>query len=100
MNTLILLFALLGQDKPFTDADPKPAIEAAKKKAAAENRRVLVLWGANNSEESLATATMFKKDKQVARTILYEYDLVLADIRHRPPPEESEPTKLLIPPWR
>ena len=98
MNTLILLFALLGQDKPFTDADPKPAIEAAKKKAAAENRRVLVLWGANNSEESLATATMFKKDKQVARTILYEYDLVLADIRHRPPPEESEPTKLLIPP--
>ena len=76
MSFLILLAALTLQDNPFPDGDPKPAIEAAKKKAAAENRRVLVLVGDNNSEPSRAAAAMFKKDKAVAKLILYEYDVV------------------------
>ena len=46
MKTLLLLTALLCQDKPFPDADPGPAIEAAKKKAAAEKKRVLLTFGA------------------------------------------------------
>jgi len=80
MTWLLLLSALLVQDKPFPDADPTEAIAAAKKKAAAENRQVLVVWGANDSEPSRAAASMLKKDKEIARLILYEYDLVLADV--------------------
>ncbi len=82
MNMLLLLITLCAQDPPFPDANPKPAIEAAKKKAAAENRRVLVLWGSNDDEASTSAAALLKKDKGVARVILYEYDLVLADARH------------------
>jgi hypothetical protein len=81
MSLLILLSAMLCQDPAFPDADPKAAIEAAKKKAAAENRRVLVLWGSNDDEASTSAAALLKKDKGVARLILYEYDLVLADSR-------------------
>jgi hypothetical protein len=81
MNFLILATALALQGSPFPDADPKPAIEAARKKAAAENRRVLVLWGANAAEESKMAAALLKSDKGLKKLILYEYDLVLADER-------------------
>jgi len=81
MKTLLLLTALLCQDKPFPDADPGPAIEAAKKKAAAENQRVLVVWGMNEPDASLPFVTLLKKDKALARLIQYEYVVVLADIR-------------------
>lgn len=79
MNHLLLLAALLVQDPVFPDKDPSPSIEAAKAKAAAENRHVLVLWGSNDDDASKAAAALLKKDKGVARLILYEYDLVFAD---------------------
>jgi len=94
MSFLILLAALALQDNPFPDGDPKPAIEAAKKKAAAENRRVLVVWGSNESEDSLAVAAMLKKDKRVARLVLYEYDVVFADMRRMEP---GKPRIAIIP---
>ncbi len=78
MTTLFLLLAVL-QDKPFPAGDPADAILAARKRAAAENRRVLVLSGSNDSEPSRALAALLKKDRDLSRTILYEYDLVLAD---------------------
>jgi hypothetical protein len=77
MNLLIILTALLAQDSTFPTADPAPAIDAAKKRAKPENRRVLVLAGSDDSEPSLAAARMLKKDKEVAKLILYEYDVVL-----------------------
>jgi hypothetical protein len=84
MSTLILLAAILCQDPTFPDSDPAPAIAAARKKAADNNRVVLVLWGATDSEPSKAAATMLKKNKEVARLVLYEYDLVLADAAKAP----------------
>lgn len=94
MNTLILLCALLSQDKPFPDADPGPAIEAAKKNAAAENRRVLVLWGMNEHEGSVAAVNLLRKHKEVAKLIKYEYDVVFADMRRMPP---GKPRIAIIP---
>lgn len=93
MNLLFAL-SLLLQDPTFADVDPKPAIEAAKKKAASENRRVLVVWGSNDDEGSRAVAAMLKKDKQVARVVLYEYDVVFADIRRMEP---GKPRIAIIP---
>ena len=79
MKTLLLLSALLCQDKPFPDAEPWPLIDAAHKQAAKENRTVLVLWGLNDSEESRAAAALLKSDKGLKKLLQYEYDLVLAD---------------------
>jgi len=79
---LLLLSTLLIQDKPFPGTDPTEAIAAAQKRAAQENRRVLVLWGANDSEPSVAAATMLRKDRNASKVVRYEYDLVLADVIH------------------
>lgn len=79
MMALALLSALLLQDPVFPDADPQPAIKAARKKAGENNRVVLILWGSNDNERSKEVATLLKKDKEIARLMLYEYDLVLAD---------------------
>jgi hypothetical protein len=79
--TLLILLTLLVQDPVFPDVDPAPAIEAARKKAETNNRRVLVVWGMNEPDASIPFAKLLKSDKQVARLILYEYDVVLADIR-------------------
>lgn len=81
MNALILLAAALCQDPVFPDADPGPAIAEATRKAAAENRRVLVVWGMNEPDASIPVAKLLRTDKKIARLILYEYEVVLADIR-------------------
>ncbi len=68
MTSIFILAALLQ--------DPAEAIAAAQKRAAAENRRVLVVWGATD-----ALSTMLKKDRDVSRKIQYEYDVVHADAK-------------------
>jgi hypothetical protein len=68
MTSIFILAALLQ--------DPADAIAAAQKRAASENRRVLVVWGATD-----ALSTMLKKDRDVSRKILYEYDVVHADAK-------------------
>ena len=78
---LLILLSLLAQDPVFPDADPKPAIEAARKKAAAETQRVLVVWGMNESDASIPVAKLLRSDKSLARLVLYEYQVVLADLR-------------------
>ncbi len=70
----LLLALTLSQD--FTD---KPDLDAALAKAAKENQRVLVVWGKNDDDTAKAFAALLKKDRTVAKKILYEYDLVLAD---------------------
>ena len=93
-----VLLLLLIQDKPFPEADPAEAIAAAKKRAAAENRRVLVVWGANDSEASRAIALMLQKNREARKTIRYEFDLVLADAHHSDLAKKlgADPAKL---PW-
>src|SRR5262245_30684613 len=81
MNALILLATVLCQDPVFPDADPGPASAAALKKASADNRRVLVVWGMNEPDASIPVAKLLRTDKQLARLILSEYEVVLADIR-------------------
>ena len=82
MTLLLVLSALLVQDQAFPEADPKPAIASARKKASEENRQVLVVWGSNDSEESRAVASILKSHKELKKLLLYEYDLVFADVRH------------------
>lgn len=61
-------------------ADAREQIAEALVKATRENRRVLIQWGANWCSWCYLLHDHFKEDKQVARTLLYEYDLVLVDI--------------------
>jgi len=94
MTFLILATVLALQEAPFPDADPKPAIEAARKKAAAENRRVLVLWGSNKSEKSKAAAALLGSDKGLKKLILYEYDRVFADESRFEAPEDYKQLRI------
>lgn len=61
-------------------ADAKADIEAALAKAKKENRRVLIQWGANWCGWCHKLDETFTKDRTVARTLMYEYDVVHVDI--------------------
>lgn len=72
---MLMLVALL-QDRLF---DAKADIDAALAKSKAENRRVLVVWGADGDEASRKLVETMKGDKALAKKLKYEYDVVRAD---------------------
>jgi thiol:disulfide interchange protein len=61
-------------------ADGAKQIAEALARAKKENRRVLVQWGANWCGWCHVLHGVFEKDKDVARKLKYEYDVVLIDI--------------------
>ncbi len=61
-------------------ADAREQIAAALAAAKKENRRVLIQWGANWCGWCHLLHDTFKKDKEVRRKLMYEYDVVLIDI--------------------
>jgi thiol:disulfide interchange protein len=61
-------------------ADAKAQIAAALENAARENQRVLLLLGGNWCKWCHRLHTLFKEDKQIAKTLQYEYQLVLVDV--------------------
>lgn len=63
-------------------ADAKSDIAAALAKAKQENRRVLIQWGGNWCGWCKLLDKALKGDKQLARKILYEYDVVHVDVGH------------------
>jgi thioredoxin-related protein len=67
--------------KPIYDekADAKVQIEAALAAAKRQNRRVLIQWGGNWCSWCLLLHDRLKSDKDLAKTLRYEYDVVLVD---------------------
>lgn len=61
-------------------ADAKVQIDAALAKAAKENRRVLIQWGANWCGWCHLLHEVSKKDRTISKELMYEYDVVLVDI--------------------
>ncbi len=61
-------------------ADAKVDIAAAVAHAKKENRRVLVQWGANWCGWWHRLHDLFRADQDLAKALLYEYDVVLVDI--------------------
>lgn len=55
-------------------------IAAAVKRAASKNKRVLLMFGANWCGWCHKLHDLFESDREVARILLYEYELVLIDI--------------------
>lgn len=70
------------EEKPVYDeeADAHVDIANALKKAKQENRRVLIQWGANWCGWCRLLDGTFKSNREVARKLQYEYDLVHVDI--------------------
>lgn len=64
-------------------ADAKSQIAAALARAGRDNRRVLLMFGANWCGWCHKLHSVFKEDKEVAKTLQYEYELVLVDIGRR-----------------
>ncbi len=63
-------------------ADARKQISAAIARAKAENQRVLIIWGANWCGWCRRLHDVFQADRDVARTLLYEYQRVYADVGH------------------
>jgi len=61
-------------------ADGAAQIAAALARAGKENRRVLIQWGANWCGWCHLLHELCARDKDLARKLLYEYDVVLIDI--------------------
>ena len=64
-------------------ADAEVLLRTALANAKKENRRVLIQWGGNWCPWCHRIHTAFKTDRDVAKLLLYEYDLVLIDIGRR-----------------
>jgi thiol:disulfide interchange protein len=69
-------------EKPIYDeqADAAQVVEAAIARAKAENRRVLIQWGANWCRWCRLLHQTFATDSAVRKELLYEYDVVLVDV--------------------
>jgi thiol:disulfide interchange protein len=61
-------------------ADAPEQIAAALAKAKKNNRRVLIQWGANWCHWCIKLHDVFKSDKDIAKELQYEYDVVFVDI--------------------
>jgi len=70
--------------KPIYDekADAKVDIAAAVARAKKNNKRVLIMYGGNWCGWCYLLHDEFKK-KEIAKTLLYEYELVMVDIGKR-----------------
>src|SRR5580693_7835495 len=60
-------------------ANAKELIDAALIAAKRENRRVLIQWGGNWCSWCLLLHERFKSDKDLGKTLRYEYDVVYID---------------------
>jgi thiol:disulfide interchange protein len=74
-----------GADKPKSDiydtqADAKAQIAAAVAKAGRDNRRVLIVHGGNWCGWCHKLHALFTQNKDIARTLLYEYEVVRVDV--------------------
>ena len=61
-------------------ADARASIEAALARAKKENKRVLLVFGANWCGWCRKLAEVFHGDKEIAWTLLYEYEEVRVDV--------------------
>lgn len=62
------------------NADAKADIAAALTRAAKENRRVLLQWGGNWCGWCRLLHKLFKENRDIARILSYEYEVVMVDI--------------------
>jgi thioredoxin-related protein len=62
-----------------SNADPKADIAAATARARKENKRVLVMYGGNWCGWCHKLHTLFRQDRDIARVLNYEYELVMVD---------------------
>lgn len=70
----------------YEAGDIAARIAGATAKASEENRRVLVIWGARGEPASKALLDIVQKNAGLSRTLLYEYEVVRADVgRDRAP---------------
>jgi thiol:disulfide interchange protein len=64
-------------------ADARADLKAALARAQKDNKRVLVQWGANWCGWCVMLHDLFKSDKEIAKELLYEYEVVFVDIGQR-----------------
>jgi thioredoxin-related protein len=63
-----------------TKADAAVEIAAALVSAQANNRRVLLQWGANDAPACVRWQELLKQERKLSKTLSYEYDVVRIDV--------------------
>lgn len=80
----VLATSLVAQEeRPVVydeQADAVAEFEAAKVRAAKDNKHVLLVWGANWCGWCVKLDGLCKSDRQIARTLDYEYEVVKVDV--------------------
>lgn len=64
-------------------ADARADLKAALARARKDNKRVLLQWGANWCSWCIKLHDVFKADEEIAKELLYEYEVVFVDIGQR-----------------
>ncbi len=79
--TLMALVALAGQAQAAFEE--KVDVPKALARAGKENVRVLLVFGANDSEASRSVSELLRKDAALRKKVLYEYEVVRVDVGRR-----------------
>lgn len=73
----------MAQDKPApAPTPPSEAIASAMAKAKAHNKRVLIVFEQQEQDATKALATTMKSNRELARLVSYEFDVVCVDAGH------------------
>ncbi len=71
-------------------ADAEKQIEAALRNAKRDHKRVLLQFGANWCGWCHKLHELFQKDREIRRTLSYEYDVVMIDVNNRNGPRRNQ----------
>jgi hypothetical protein len=71
----------VAQPLPTYGPDAASTLVAALAAARTENRRVLIQWGTNGDPASDALIQVLTKGAEVPRTLMYEYEIVRAELK-------------------
>jgi hypothetical protein len=73
------IFVLPGNPTYLGDVESRVA--GALARARDDNKRVLIQWGSNADPGATALISVMRKDSAVATTLVYEYEVVRADVK-------------------
>jgi len=74
-------YAMVSSPMPTYTADVESRLAAAFARARDDNKRVLIQWGSNADRAAASLIATMRKDSTISRTLLYEYEIVRAEMK-------------------
>jgi len=74
-------YVIVSAPMPTYLADVESRLAGALVRARDDNKRVLIQWGSNADPAAASLIATMRKDSTIARTMLYEYEIVRAEMK-------------------